>query len=75
MSLCGFRCVLTNSASILMRKEMRDPDLRQAIRVKVPDGTVMLQGCVDSLADRQSGECAALAAPGVHKVGDRLRVP
>jgi osmotically-inducible protein OsmY len=53
----------------------RDAELdAAAIRVKVLDGTVTLEGRVDSFADRQLVERAAWAAPGVHKVDDRLSV-
>lgn len=53
----------------------RDAELDAAsIRVKVADGTVTLEGNVDSLSDRQIAERAAWAAPGVRRVEDRLTV-
>lgn len=44
------------------------------IHVEAHDGTVVLTGTVRSLAERQAAEQAALAAPGVTKVDDRLSV-
>lgn len=44
------------------------------IQVEAHDGTVVLTGTVRSLAERQVAEEAALAAPGVTRVDDRLSV-
>jgi osmotically-inducible protein OsmY len=45
-----------------------------SIRVSVSDGTVTLDGTVDSWTARDTAEDAAWAAPGVLKVQDRLSV-
>jgi osmotically-inducible protein OsmY len=53
----------------------RDAELDAAgIQVRVVDGTVTLEGRIDSLADRQIVERAAWGAPGVLRVDDRLHV-
>lgn len=53
----------------------RDAELdAAAINVRVADGTVTLEGKIDSYADRQIAERAAWAAPGVVRVDDRLKV-
>lgn len=53
----------------------RDAELDAAgIMVQVKDGTVTLEGRIDSYADRRIAERAAWAAPGVVRVDDRLRV-
>ncbi len=46
----------------------------ESIQVSVSDGTVTLDGTVDSWAARDSAEDAAWAAPGVRSVQDRLCV-
>ena len=45
-----------------------------AIDVSVSDGTVTLEGTVDSWMERQAAESAAWAAPGVKNVQDRLTI-
>lgn len=45
-----------------------------AVRVNVSDGTVTLEGTVDSWSARDEAEDAAWSAPGVRMVDDRLTV-
>ena len=53
----------------------RNADLdAKSIRVSVRDGTVTLDGSVDSWSARDAAEDAAWAAPGVMSVRDRLSV-
>ena len=44
------------------------------IRIEARDGTVVLSGTVHSASEREAAERAALAAPGVNRVDDRLVV-
>lgn len=57
--------------SALKRSAELDSD---SIRVSVSDGTVTLDGTVDSWMARDTAEDAAWAAPGVRSVQDRLSV-
>jgi osmotically-inducible protein OsmY len=45
-----------------------------AVKVEEHNGTVVLSGTVHSITERQAAERAALAAPGVSRVDDRLTV-
>ena len=77
------------SNSVIVRPQVQVGDVRaqieaalrrhaqldaEQIHVETHDGTVVLTGTVRSLAERQVAEEAALAAPGVTKVDDRLSV-
>jgi osmotically-inducible protein OsmY len=44
------------------------------IRIEAKDGTVVLSGTVHSASEREAAERAALTAPGVSRVDDRLIV-
>jgi osmotically-inducible protein OsmY len=57
--------------SALKRSAELDSD---SIQVSVSDGTVTLDGTVDSCTARDTAEDAAWAAPGVRSVQDRLSV-
>jgi osmotically-inducible protein OsmY len=46
----------------------------RAVRIEAHQGTVVLSGTVHSYAERQAAEDAALTAPGVSRVDDRLHV-
>ena len=84
--LCGVVGVINNvtikhqpqPADIKQRIEnalKRSADLdRKSIQVAVTNGTVALEGTVDSCAARDQAEGAAWAAPGVIEVRDNLRV-
>jgi osmotically-inducible protein OsmY len=65
-------------ADVKMRIEnalKRSADLdSKSIRVSVTDGTVTLDGTVESWAARDHAEDAAWAAPGVREVRDNLQV-
>ena len=53
----------------------RDAELQaNAIRVSVADGTVTLEGRVNSLTERRIAERAAWAGAGVRRVDDRLTI-
>jgi osmotically-inducible protein OsmY len=44
------------------------------ITVETHDGEVVLKGTVHSWVEREEAERAAWAAPGVHKVDDRISI-
>ena len=53
----------------------RDAELQaNAIRVSVVDGTVTLEGKVNSMTERRIAERAAWAGAGVRRVDDRLSI-
>jgi osmotically-inducible protein OsmY len=45
-----------------------------AIRIETHDGVVVLSGTVHSKVERDAAEAAAIAAPGVSKVDDRITI-
>jgi len=84
--LCGVVGVIN---SVTIKRQPQPTDIKQrienalkrsaeldskAIQVAVADGTVTLEGTVDSCAARDQAEGAAWAAPGVIEVRDNLRV-
>src|SRR5215469_12966524 len=84
--LCGVVGVINN---ITIKRQPQPADIKQrienalkrsaeidseSIRVAVANGTVTLEGTVDSWAARDQAEGAVWAAPGVIEVRDNLRV-
>ena len=84
--LCGVVGVIN---SVTIKRQPQPTDIKQrienalkrsaeldskAIQVAVADGTVTLEGTVDSWAARDQAEGTAWAAPGVIEVRDNLRV-
>ena len=84
--LCGVVRVINN---VTLKRQPQPTDIKQriekalkrvaeldsqSIQVAVADGTVTLEGTVDSCAARDQAEGAVWAAPGVIEVHDNLRV-
>jgi len=84
--LCGVVRLINN---VTLKRQPQPTDIKQriekalkrvaeldskSIQVAVADGTVTLEGTVDSCAARDQAEGAVWAAPGVIEVHDNLRV-
>ena len=84
--LCGVVGVINN---VTIKRQPQPTDIKQrienalkraaeldgrSIRVAVANGTVTLEGTVNSCAARDQAEGAVWAAPGVIEVRDNLRV-
>jgi osmotically-inducible protein OsmY len=76
MSTAALTDVDTTMRAAVMRQLDWDPAVdASAVAVAAKDGTVTLTGYIDTYAGKLAAERAAMEAPGVMQVVNRLQVP